>query len=79
MRRSPALKCTWWRDRRRPISIPRAHTDIHLDAGEAIWTESSYKYAPEQIAQLLRSVAFEPIAQWIDEQDGFALTLAKAA
>ena len=62
-----------------PMSIPRAHTDIHLDAGEAIWTESSYKYAPEQIAQLLRSVAFEPIAQWIDQQDGFALTLAKAA
>lgn len=61
-----------------PMCIPRARIDLRLDAGEAIWTESSYKYAPEQIAQLLRSVAFEPIAQWIDQQDGFALTLAEA-
>ena len=62
-----------------PLSIPRAHTDIRLDAGDVIWTESSYKYAPGQIAQLLRSVSFAPIAQWIDQQDAFALTLAEAA
>lgn len=62
-----------------PMSIPRAHTDIRLDAGEVLWTESSYKYAPAQIAQLLRSVSFAPIAQWIDQQDAFALTLAEAA
>ncbi len=59
--------------------IPRAQTDIRLDAGDAIWTESSYKYAPEQIARLLRSVSFAPTAQWIDRQDAFALTLAEAA
>ena len=58
------------------ISIPRAHIDIRLNAGEVIWTESSYKYAPEQVEQLLRSVSFFPIAHWIDRQDSFALTLA---
>ena len=60
------------------MRIPRARTDIRLDAGEVIWTESSYKYAPDQIAQLLRSAAFEPRAQWIDQHDRFALTLAEA-
>ena len=64
---------------RQSLSIPRAHTDIQLDAGDMIWTESSYKYAPDQIAQLLRSASFAPMAQWIDRQDAFALTLAEAA
>lgn len=62
-----------------PMSIPRARTDMRLEAGEVIWTESSYKYAPGQIAQLLRSASFAPIARWIDRQDAFALTLAEAA
>jgi L-histidine N-alpha-methyltransferase len=62
-----------------PMSIPRAHTVMRLDAGEVIWTESSYKYAPAQIARLLRSASFAPTAQWIDQQDAFALTLAEAA
>lgn len=61
------------------MSIPRAHTDLQLEAGDVIWTESSYKYAPDQIAQLLRSVSFAPIVQWIDPQDAFALTLAEVA
>jgi uncharacterized SAM-dependent methyltransferase len=61
------------------ISIPSGDTDICLDAGEAIWTESSYKYAPERISDLLQCAAFTPAKQWIDQQDGFALTLAEAA
>ena len=61
------------------MCIPHAHTNIRLDAGEAIWTERSHKYAPEQIDRLLRSVSFVPVAQWIDRQDAFALTLAEAA
>jgi L-histidine N-alpha-methyltransferase len=61
-----------------PLRIPRAHVDARLSAGEVIWTESSYKYVPEQIDDLLRSCGFRPIAQWIDRDDGFALTMAEA-
>jgi L-histidine Nalpha-methyltransferase len=61
-----------------PLRIPRAHVDERLSAGEVIWTESSYKYLPEQIYDLLRSCGFRPMAQWIDRDDGFALTMAEA-
>jgi dimethylhistidine N-methyltransferase len=60
------------------IRIPRVHVDERLQAGETIWTESSYKYAPEQIDALLESCGFSAIAQWIDHDDGFALTIAEA-
>ncbi|HEU5258274.1 MAG TPA: L-histidine N(alpha)-methyltransferase [Vicinamibacterales bacterium] len=60
------------------IAIPRAHVEEHLQAGETIWTESSYKYVPEQIDDLLESCGFNPTAQWIDRDDGFALTIAEA-
>jgi L-histidine Nalpha-methyltransferase len=60
------------------IQIPPAHVDERLQAGETIWTESSYKYVPEQIDDLLESCGFAPAAQWIDRDDGFALTMAEA-
>ena len=60
------------------IEIPRAHVEEHLQAGETIWTESSYKYVPAQIDDLLESCRFNPTAQWIDRDDGFALTIAEA-
>jgi len=60
------------------IRVPRAHVDERLQPGETIWTESSYKYVPEQIDDLLESCGFNPTAQWIDHDDGFALTIAEA-
>jgi dimethylhistidine N-methyltransferase len=60
------------------VRIPRAQVDERLHAGETIWTESSYKYVPEQIDDLLASCRFNPTAQWIDPDDGFALTMAEA-
>jgi L-histidine Nalpha-methyltransferase len=60
------------------IRVPRARVDERLQAGETIWTESSYKYVPEQIDDLLESCRFNPTAQWIDRDDGFALTVAEA-
>ena len=44
--------------------------------GETIWTESSYKYTPEEIRRLLWSCGFHESRQWIDEPGRFALTLA---
>jgi uncharacterized SAM-dependent methyltransferase len=60
------------------LRIPRAHLAIALEPGEAIWTESSYKYVPEQVDELLRTCGFTPSAQWIDRDDEFALTMAEA-
>ncbi|PYR80727.1 MAG: L-histidine N(alpha)-methyltransferase [Acidobacteria bacterium] len=60
------------------IRIPRAQVDIHLQAGDVIWTESSYKYGPEKVKSLLESCGFRPTAQWIDRDDDFALTMAEA-
>jgi dimethylhistidine N-methyltransferase len=61
-----------------PLRIRRADVDIRLQPGEFIWTESSYKYVPADVNGLLQSCGFRPTAQWIDRDDGFALTLAEA-
>lgn len=60
------------------IRIPRAQLDVRLRAGECIWTESSYKYTPALVSSLLQSCGFRPTVQWIDRDDGFALTMAEA-
>ena len=56
-----------------------ADAEIEFAAGESIWTESSYKYTPEEIATNLERTGFRLLHQWIDREDGFALTLAEAA
>jgi uncharacterized SAM-dependent methyltransferase len=50
-----------------------------MAAGEAIWTESSYKYEPEGVKSLLETAGFQPTAQWIDDRARFGLTLAGVA
>ncbi len=60
------------------LRIRRADVDIRLQPGEFIWTESSYKYVPRDVQGLLQSCGFRSTAQWIDRDDGFALTLAEA-
>ncbi len=52
---------------------------VRLDEGESIWTESSYKYEPNQIEDLGERARFVSRAQWIDEETQFALTLFDAA
>jgi L-histidine N-alpha-methyltransferase len=46
--------------------------------GERIWTESSYKYEPEQIREMGTRTGFTTEAQWIDPAARFALTLLGA-
>jgi len=48
---------------------------VTLGANERIFTESSYKFAPEGIAELGRRAGFGVGAQWIDEEAHFASTL----
>jgi dimethylhistidine N-methyltransferase len=60
------------------IRVAAAAIDITIEEGERIWTESSYKYRPNDIVTLLADAGFRSAIQWIDAHDGFALTLAEA-
>ena len=64
---------------RQHVRIPGASLEVTFAEGETIWTESSYKYRPDTVVQMLDRAGFRRVAQWIDEADGFALTLVSAA
>ncbi|MGE3176237.1 MAG: L-histidine N(alpha)-methyltransferase [Vicinamibacterales bacterium] len=65
-------------ERRQRVRVRRADLDIWLGDGESIWTESSYKYDPAELTRLVEGAGFVRDAQWIDDLDGFALTLFRA-
>ena len=60
------------------VHIARAELDFDMEREEPIWTESSYKYQPGQVTDLLERCGFRLMQQWIDERDPFALTLVEA-
>lgn len=60
------------------VQIPGAGLAIDFQAGETIWTESSYKYRPGAVGDILARAGFEHGVAWQDEQEGFLLTLAVA-
>lgn len=62
--------------RRQDVHVPAARLDIAFQPGEAIWTESSYKYRPADVLAMLDRAGFAALDQWV--ADGFALTLAGA-
>jgi dimethylhistidine N-methyltransferase len=57
------------------VAVPGADLVVEFEAGESIWTESSYKYEPERIAAMGAAAGFSVAQQWIDERGRFALTL----
>ncbi len=61
---------------RQRVRVREAGIDITFEAGEPIWTESSYKYRIEDLAPLLERAGFRMTGQW--QESGFALTLAEA-
>lgn len=63
---------------RQTVHVPAAEMTVSFEAGERIWTESSYKYEPEQILGMGATAGFASRHQWIDEDAGFALTLLVA-
>ncbi len=65
-------------DRAQTVDVPGAGCRIRFEAGESIWTESSYKYETAQLADLGRSARFAMRQSWIDEPGLFALTLFEA-
>jgi len=64
--------------RRQRVRIPAANLDITFEPGETIWTESSYKYRPAQILDILARAGFRRVDQWLDHACGFALSLVEA-
>lgn len=61
--------------RAQEVRIPRADTIVHFAPGEFIWTESSYKYSPEQVVAMGAAAGFRSLEQWIESEARFALTL----
>ena len=59
------------------VRIQGVDLQFDLRDGETIWTESSYKYMPDALITQLEDGGFESMAQWIDRDAGFALTLAR--
>jgi L-histidine Nalpha-methyltransferase len=64
--------------RSQTIAIAAADLEFEMAGGETIWTESSYKFTPADVASTLERCGFRPEAQWLDAEDGFALTRAVA-
>ncbi|MFI5179149.1 MAG: L-histidine N(alpha)-methyltransferase [Vicinamibacterales bacterium] len=60
------------------VRVPASQLDITFEPGETIWTESSYKYRPEGVLDMLTRTGFTSLAQWTDEAGGFALSLVQA-
>lgn len=60
--------------RQQHVSIPGAGVELVLREGETIWTESSYKYNPEQVIAEGRAAGFSGGEQWVDRDALFALT-----
>jgi dimethylhistidine N-methyltransferase len=64
---------------RQQVRIPAASLELSFAEGETIWTESSYKYRRDEVVQMLERAGFRRTIQWVNEAEGFALTLAEAA
>jgi dimethylhistidine N-methyltransferase len=60
------------------VRIPAASTTVKFAINEWIWTESSYKYTPDQIVDMGAEANFATRDQWVDEDARFALTLFAA-
>jgi len=60
------------------VEVPAATLRFRLNEGETIWTESSYKFEPLSILQLVEPAGFVQRCQWIDAPGRFALTLFEA-
>ena len=60
------------------VTIKAAHVSVAFEPGERIWTESSYKYEPEQIESMAVNTGFAMRDQWIDTDARFALSLLTA-
>jgi dimethylhistidine N-methyltransferase len=64
--------------RAQTVTICASGFSVRFSAGETIWTESSHKYAREEVSQMARDTGFTCQAQWIDREWPFAESLLVA-
>jgi len=57
------------------VTIPAAELSVSFVEGETIWTESSHKYAPQEVTRIAKDTGFRCEAQWVDRQWPFAENL----
>jgi dimethylhistidine N-methyltransferase len=60
------------------VNIRRAGFTCTLREGETIWTESSHKFAADEIPPMARAAGFECETQWIDREWPFCESLWRA-
>jgi dimethylhistidine N-methyltransferase len=60
------------------VRIGALERTVAFRDGESIWTESSYKFRPEDVDRLAAGASFEPVARWTDAECPFAETLLRA-
>jgi L-histidine N-alpha-methyltransferase len=61
-----------------PANSSGSATTLHFRAGETIHTENSYKFTDSRLKDLLSAAGFRVIRSFKDNNELFALTLAKA-
>lgn len=60
------------------VVVEAAGVHDRLQAGETIWTESSYKYNREEVRVMAENAGFACEAQWVDGEWPFAENLLRA-
>src|SRR5262245_9852099 len=55
------------------VHIADCELRVRFEQGETIWTESSYKYEPAGVQQLVEPAGFARRNQWVDDRARFAL------
>ena len=64
---------------RQHVEVESAGVDFVIEDGESIWTESSYKYTPAEVARALDEAGFSLVEQFVDHAGDFALTLVETS
>jgi dimethylhistidine N-methyltransferase len=64
---------------RQRVDVPAAGLSLDLAKGDAIWTESSYKYEIATFETMLRRAGFEPARHWVEREGQFVLVVARVA
>jgi dimethylhistidine N-methyltransferase len=59
---------------RQTVHVPASGLTVTFEAGESIWTESSYKYEADTVRAAGLDAGFRTARQWIDEDARFAVT-----
>jgi dimethylhistidine N-methyltransferase len=57
------------------VTIRESKLAVSFEKGETIWTESSHKYAPEEIIEMAGQAGFRCDGQWFDDEWLFAENL----